>query len=40
VGQGRQLNTTPGKAIEYEFVAEFLRGVFDRCDVQLMAFDR
>ena len=34
------LNTTPGRAIEYEFVAEFLRGVFDRCDVQLLAFDR
>jgi phage terminase large subunit-like protein len=34
------LNTTPGRAIEYEFVAEFMRGVFDRCDVQAMAFDR
>lgn len=34
------LQTTPGKAIEYEFVAEFLRGVFDRCDVQALAFDR
>jgi phage terminase large subunit-like protein len=34
------LNTTPGKAIEYEFVAEFLRGVFDRCDVQSIGFDR
>lgn len=34
------LQTTPGKAIEYEFVAEFLRGVFDRCDVQLCGFDR
>lgn len=34
------LNTTPGRAIEYEFVAEFLRGVFDRCDVQAIAFDR
>lgn len=34
------LNTTPGRAIEYEFVAEFLRGLFDRCDVQVMAFDR
>lgn len=34
------LNTTPGAAIEYEFVAEFLRGVFDRCDVQAIAFDR
>ena len=34
------LNTTPGRAIEYEFVAEFLRGLFDRCDVQKIAFDR
>lgn len=34
------LNTTPGRAIEYEFVAEFLRGFFDRCDVQKIAFDR
>jgi phage terminase large subunit-like protein len=34
------LNTTPGRAIEYEFIAEFLRGLFDRCDVQVMAFDR
>ena len=34
------LNTTPGRAIEYEFVAESLRGLFDRCDVQKLAFDR
>ena len=34
------LFTTPGKAIEYEFVAEYLRGVFDRCDVQAIGFDR
>lgn len=34
------LTTTPGRAIEYEFVAESLRGVFDRCDVQKIAFDR
>lgn len=34
------LNTTPGKAIEYEFVAEFMRGVFDEWDVQKVAFDR
>lgn len=34
------LNTTPGRAIEYEFVAEAMRGVFDRCDVQKIAFDR
>lgn len=34
------LNTSPGRAIEYEYVAEFLRGLFDRCDVQKLAFDR
>jgi phage terminase large subunit-like protein len=34
------LNTTPGRAIEYEYIAEFLRGLFDRCDVQKLAFDR
>ena len=28
------LNTTPGRAIEYEFIADHLRGLFDRCDVQ------
>ena len=34
------LETTPGRAIEYEFVAEHLRGLFDRCDVKALAFDR
>ena len=34
------LNTTPGRAIEYEFVAEAMRGLFDRCEVQKIAFDR
>lgn len=34
------LFTTPGKAIEYEFIAEYLRGFFDRCDVQALGFDR
>ena len=34
------LQTTPGKAIEYEFVAEHLREVFDRLDIRQMAFDR
>jgi phage terminase large subunit-like protein len=34
------LQTTPGASIEYEFVAEYLRGVFDRCQVQALAFDR
>lgn len=34
------LLTTPGRAIEYEYVAEHLRGVFDRCKVKAIAFDR
>jgi phage terminase large subunit-like protein len=34
------LQTTPGRAIEYEYIAEHLRGVFDRCDVRAIAFDR
>lgn len=34
------LNTTPGRAIEYEFVAESLRAVFDTHQVQKIAFDR
>jgi phage terminase large subunit-like protein len=34
------LMTSPGRAIEYEFVAEHLRGVFDRCNVVAIGFDR
>lgn len=34
------LETTPGRAIEYEFVADYLRKLFDRCDVKAIAFDR
>lgn len=34
------LQTTPGRAIEYEFIAEHLRGLFDRCRVRALAFDR
>lgn len=34
------LMTTPGKSIEYEFIAHRLRDLFDRCDVQALAFDR
>jgi phage terminase large subunit-like protein len=34
------LKTTPGRAIEYEFVADYLRGLFDTADVQALAFDR
>ena len=34
------LETSPGRSIEYRWVAEYLRGVFDRCDVRAIAFDR
>lgn len=34
------LQTTPGRAIEYEWIAEALRAVFDQCEVQALAFDR
>lgn len=34
------LETPPGKAISYEFVAAHLRDVFDRYDVRKLAFDR
>jgi phage terminase large subunit-like protein len=34
------LRTTPGKAIQYKFVAQYLRQVFDQFDVQLFGFDR
>lgn len=34
------LKTTPGAAIEYEYVAEHLRGLFDRLNVVKLAFDR
>lgn len=34
------LYTTPGNAIEYEFVAEYLRGFFDEHNVQALGFDR
>jgi phage terminase large subunit-like protein len=34
------LLTTPGASIEYEFIAEHLRGVFDRYKVRALAFDR
>src|SRR5215204_4895821 len=34
------LQTTPGKSIEYEYVAEHLRGLFDRYDIRQLAFDR
>lgn len=34
------LETTPGRAIEYDYIAAFLRDLFDRCDVRAIAFDR
>ena len=34
------LSTTPGKTVEYEWVAHRLRAVFDECDVRAIAFDR
>jgi len=34
------LETTPGRAIEYEYIAERIRAVFDRLDVRCVAFDR
>lgn len=34
------LLTTPGRSIEYEFIAHELRDIFDICDVQQLAFDR
>lgn len=34
------LLTTPGRAVNYDYVAAFLRDIFDRCDVRALAFDR
>lgn len=34
------LLTTPGRAIEYEYIADYLRGVFDSHDIRALAFDR
>lgn len=34
------LETTPGKSIEYEFIAHHLRELFDTCRVEAVAFDR
>jgi phage terminase large subunit-like protein len=34
------LETTPGVTISYEYIARYLRGVFDRYRVQKIAFDR
>lgn len=34
------LETTPGRAIEYEFIAQYLRDLFDKCEVIKIGFDR
>jgi len=34
------LLAAPGKSVDYEYIAEYLRGVFDRLDVRKIAFDR
>lgn len=34
------LYTTPGRAIEYDYIAAYLRDLFDGCDVRAIAFDR
>ena len=34
------LQTTPGSSIEYEYIAQYLRDLFDQCNVQAIAFDR
>jgi phage terminase large subunit-like protein len=34
------LQTTPGPTVDYDFVSEYLAGIFDRYDVRKIAFDR
>ena len=34
------LETTPGKSVDYEYVAEHLRGLFDQLDIRKIGFDR
>ncbi len=34
------LQTTPGRAIEYEYIAGYLRDIFDRYHIAALAFDR
>lgn len=34
------LTPTPGRSVEYEYVAHHLRGVFDTLDIRAVAFDR
>ena len=38
--QQGHLLTTPGRTVQYQHVAEYLRGVFNRYDVRALAFDR
>jgi phage terminase large subunit-like protein len=33
------LETTPGRAVEYEYVANYLRGLFERLDIREIGFD-
>lgn len=35
-----KLQTTPGRAIEYEFIADYMRWLFDTYNVKAIAFDR
>lgn len=35
-----KINKTPGKTVEYEFVAAHLRNIFDTMDIRKIAFDR
>ncbi len=34
------LLAAPGKSVDYEYVAEFVKGLFDRYDIRKIAFDR
>jgi len=34
------LLAAPGKSVDYEYIAEYLRGIFDRHDVRQIGFDR
>jgi phage terminase large subunit-like protein len=34
------LQTTSGRSIEYEYIAHYLRDIFDRYEIQKIAFDR
>lgn len=38
--QQGHLNAAPGSSVDYEYVAEYLRGIFDEHDVRKIAFDR